>query len=143
MPRGGSSSARSGALDHAAAGAALEEPARGQGVSWQRPAVERVIHLTQGYPYFLQEYGRAVWRIAAGASIGLDDVKAAEAVAGEYLDQNFFSRRIGKLPTTERGYLSAIAWQETARSAPPRSPARWAKIRGAFRRSGGDSSGRA
>ncbi len=99
------------ALDHAAAGAALEEPARGQGVSWQRPAVERVIHLTQGYPYFLQEYGRAVWRIAAGASIGLDDVKAAEAVAGEYLDQNFFSQRIGKLPTTERGYLSAIAWQ--------------------------------
>lgn len=100
-----------GALDHAAARAALEEPARAQGVSWERPAVERVIDLTKGYPYFLQEYGRAVWRVADGASIRLDDVKAAEAVAGEYLDQNFFSQRIGKLPATERGYLSAIAWQ--------------------------------
>ena len=138
MPRGGSSSARSDALDHAAAGAALEEPARGQGVSWQRPAVERVIHLTQGYPYFLQEYGRAVWRIAAGASIGLDDVKAAEAVAGEYLDQNFFSQRIGKLPTTTSVAISRRSpGRETARSAPPMSPARWGKIRGAFRRSGG------
>lgn len=28
---------------------------------------------------------------------------------GEYLDQNFFSQRIGKLPGAERDYLAAIA----------------------------------
>lgn len=97
------------ALDRQAAAAALEEPARLQGVSWQRAAVERVIELTQGYPYFLQEYGRAVWRVGSGKSIGSRDVEAAEALAGEYLDQNFFSQRIGKLPGGERSYLVAIA----------------------------------
>jgi hypothetical protein len=61
---------RIGALDRSAAAAALEEPARRQDVIWQRPAVERVIDLTEGYPYFLQEYGRAVWRIGSGKSIG-------------------------------------------------------------------------
>jgi hypothetical protein len=99
-----------GALDRDAAAAALEEPARLQGVTWRRAAVERVIDLTQGYPYFLQEYGRAIWRVSSGKSIGPRDVEAAEALAGEYLDQNFFSQRIGKLPSAERRYLSAIAW---------------------------------
>jgi DNA-binding transcriptional ArsR family regulator len=98
-----------GALDRGAAAAALEEPARRQGVSWRRAAVERVVALTEGYPYFLQEYGRVAWRVSSGRSIDLAAVEAAETLAGEYLDQNFFSQRIGKLPGAERDYLTAIA----------------------------------
>jgi len=98
-----------GALGRSAAAAALEEPVRGSGVTWRSAAVERVIHLTEGYPYFLQEYGRAIWRIGSGQSIGSREVEAAEPVAREYLDQNFFSQRIGKLSSAERSYVSAIA----------------------------------
>jgi AAA ATPase domain len=100
---------RIGALDPPAAAAALEEPAGGQGVRWEREAVERVVDLTEGYPYFLQEYGRVVWRIGSGRSITLREVKAAEPVTLEYLDDNFFSQRIGKLPNAERRYMAAIA----------------------------------
>jgi hypothetical protein len=100
---------RLGALDATAAAAALAEPARERGVAWADDAVERVILLTEGYPYFLQEYGRAVWRIGSGESIRLHEVEAAEPIAREYLDQNFFSQRIGKLPTAERAYVEALA----------------------------------
>ncbi len=98
-----------GALGPAAAAAALEEPARGQGVEWGRAAVARVVEITEGYPYFLQEYGRELWRLHQDRVIELRQVKAAEPIVLEYLDDNFFSQRIGKLPDAERRYTSAMA----------------------------------
>lgn len=100
-----------GALDHSAAAAALVEPVKQQNMTWQRGAVDRVVELTSGYPYFIQEYGRAVWRLSSGQTITRREVGAAESVACEYLDENFFSQRIGKLPGAERRYLSAVAWR--------------------------------
>jgi hypothetical protein len=98
-----------GALSPTAAAAALEEPARGQGVKWKLDAVTRVVEVTEGYPYFLQEYGREIWRLRRGEIVDLKQVKAAEPIVLEYLDDNFFSQRIGKLPDGERRYISAIA----------------------------------
>jgi len=98
-----------GALDRASAAAALEEPASGQGVRWEPDAVRRIVDLTEGYPYFLQEYGREIWKIHQGQVIDRRQVEAAESIVLEYLDDNFFSQRIGKLPDGERRYMSAIA----------------------------------
>lgn len=98
-----------GALDPEAAATALEQPAREQGVGWEQQATERVVALTQGYPYFLQEYGREIWKIGIGRSIALAQVQAAEPLVLEYLDDNFFSQRIGKLPDSERQYMAAMA----------------------------------
>lgn len=100
---------RIGALDRVAAAAALEEPVNGQDVRWDPRAVERVIDLTEGYPYFLQEYGREIWKIHRDPVIDLKQVTAAEPIVLEYLDDNFFSQRIGKLPDAERRYMAAIA----------------------------------
>jgi len=98
-----------GALDRVAAAAALEEPTRDRAVRWDPQAVERVIDLTEGYPYFLQEYGREIWKIHRDPVIDLKQVTAAEPIVIEYLDDNFFSQRIGKLPDAERRYMAAIA----------------------------------
>lgn len=98
-----------GALDRPAAVAALEQPAKGLGVEWEPGAADLVVDRTLGYPYFLQEYGRAIWRIAERDSIGVQEVEAAECIVLEYLDENFFSQRIGKLPGGERRYMTAIA----------------------------------
>lgn len=100
---------RIGALDRASAAAALVEPTRDRAVRWDPGAVDRVIDLTEGYPYFLQEYGREVWKIRRGDVIDAEQVEAAEPIVLAYLDDNFFSQRIGKLPDTERRYLSAMA----------------------------------
>lgn len=98
-----------GALGQVAATAALEEPARRQGVIWQAKAVDRVIGLAEGYPYFLQEYGRVAWKIRRGDSVTAADIAAAEPIARDYLDENFFSQRIGKLPIGEQRYMAAVA----------------------------------
>ena len=53
-------------LPEQAADDALELPARAEGVEYERAANSRILELTDGYPYFLQEYGRHVWNAAAG-----------------------------------------------------------------------------
>jgi len=98
-----------GPLDGVASKAALEQPAGEHGVRWQGAALERVVTATEGYPYFLQEYGRAVWRISSGETISVGDVDAAEPIARDYLDENFFSQRIGRLPVAEGRYVAAVA----------------------------------
>ncbi len=100
---------RVGPLGRSAATAALEEPAQGQGVRWDARATARVVELAEGYPYFLQEYGREIWKVRRGSKVDLHDVEAAEPIVLEYLDDNFFSQRIGKLPSSERRYMSALA----------------------------------
>ncbi|MGN6189513.1 MAG: ATP-binding protein, partial [Conexibacter sp.] len=46
-----------GPLSADAAREALVRPAESQGVTWQDAAVAHVLGYTEGYPYFLQEYG--------------------------------------------------------------------------------------
>jgi hypothetical protein len=48
-----------GRLSAAEAERALVEPAEGLGVRFEREAVSAVIDYTEGYPYFLQEYGKS------------------------------------------------------------------------------------
>jgi AAA ATPase-like protein len=98
-----------GALPPPAARAALVLPAERQEVSWEEDAVRRVLELTEGYPFFLQEYGRRVWSQDDARIITLDDVEAAKAVVEADLDEEFYENRIGKLTETERLYVAAMA----------------------------------
>jgi len=98
-----------GALSTQPARAALVLPAERQGVSWDPVAVDRVIELTEGYPFFLQEYGRRVWAQDDSPKITLDDVEAARPVVEAELDEEFYENRVGRLTESERRYVSAIA----------------------------------
>jgi hypothetical protein len=40
---------------------ALHQPARDLGVEYDPEAVDVIGAYTEGYPYFLQEYGKTVW----------------------------------------------------------------------------------
>jgi hypothetical protein len=100
---------RIGPLEHDPAVKALAEPAREQGVEWEAAALDRVVDLTQGYPYFLQEYGREIWKMGRGSRITLERVGLAEPVVTEYLDGSFFLQRVGKLPNAERNYMVVMA----------------------------------
>ena len=89
---------------------ALAKPAEDEGVRWHPEALERVIIETQGYPYFLQEFGKQVWDVADGPDfIGPDDVDRAIPIATDELDTGFFRVRINRTTHTERTYLSAMA----------------------------------
>ncbi len=75
---------------------ALELPARAADVNYQPQATERILALTDGYPYFLQEYGKHVWNVATGPAITLADVTQAHDFVQLELDESFFAVRVGR-----------------------------------------------
>jgi hypothetical protein len=89
---------------------ALEVPAADEGVRWSDDGLARVLAATRGYPYFLQEFGKQAWDVAAGpAVITLDDVERSIPVATAELDDGFFRVRTGRTTDPERAYLRAMA----------------------------------
>src|SRR5262249_11991211 len=66
-----------GKLIPADASKALQEPVKHAGASFDENAIREIIRLTQGYPYFIQEWGYQSWNHAKDARITLKDVKGA------------------------------------------------------------------
>jgi hypothetical protein len=99
-----------GSLPDEQAREALVVPAADEGVSWDEPALASVLRATEGYPYFLQEFGKQAWDAAAGPRvITADDVARSIAVATAELDDGFFRVRTGRTSDPERAYLRAMA----------------------------------
>jgi AAA ATPase domain len=100
---------RIGELAHDEAVRALTEPAERQGVSFVEDAVEAVISYTQGYPYFIQEYGNVAWDAAEDSPIRLEEVTAAKDSVEAKLDGGFFRVRAERTTELELRYLRAMA----------------------------------
>jgi len=98
-----------GQLGNSAAIDALVFPAERLGVSYQPKALEEILRQTQGYPYFLQEWGKHCWEVAQHPTITAGDVAKASALAVSALDASFFHVRFDRLAPHERAYLRAMA----------------------------------
>lgn len=98
-----------GALSAEHAATALQEPVRDVGVSIAKNAVQEVVKLTQGYPYFLQEWGYQAWNQASRSPITLKDIQHATSVVRDRLDQNFFRVRFDRLKPSEVRFLRAMS----------------------------------
>lgn len=98
-----------GALDRTAAEAALRHPIEAEGETIDQAAIEAIFDATQGYAYFLQEWGKQCWDVADFSPISRDDVAIAEASALAQLDQSFFRVRLDRLSPTEKRYVAAMA----------------------------------
>lgn len=88
---------------------ALRAPAQEEGADFTEPAVRRVHELTEGYPYFLQEWGFHSWLTANAPQIGVADVDRATPEAVAALDRSFFRVRFDRLTPAEKRYLRAMA----------------------------------
>lgn len=88
---------------------AIVKPAQVEGVDIEPAAVEAMVSATQGYPYFLQEWGKHAWDVADDSPITLADVEVATTTAIAALDAGFFSVRLDRLTPTEKRYLRAMA----------------------------------
>jgi len=98
-----------GALPPDAARFAVEEPLRDNGVAIEPAALDQIVELTGGYPYFLQEWGKHAWDIAPHSPIRLVDVQHATVLAIAALDESFFRVRLDRVTPAERTYLRAMA----------------------------------
>lgn len=98
-----------GELSPSHAAEALVEPARSEGVRFAPDAVAHITAYTEGYPYFLQEYGRAVWNTADGPAITLQDAQQARDLVEAELDESFFRARVQRATPEELRYMRAMA----------------------------------
>ncbi len=98
-----------GPLDADAVTAALRNPIEGEGEAITDAAIDAIRAATQGYPYFVQEWGRQSWDAADAAPITAQDVAAASDAALAQLDASFFRVRFDRLTPKEKQYLRAMA----------------------------------
>jgi type II secretory pathway predicted ATPase ExeA len=90
---------------------ALQEPVQKEveGVYFTDEALDEIIRVTQGYPYFLQEWGYQAWNLATTSAIDVDIAKKATKASIQRLDQSFFRVRFDRLTPREKEYLRALA----------------------------------
>lgn len=97
------------ALARADAFKAVAEPALEEGVAFAEPALEAIFQVTQGYPYFLQEWAFVAWNAAEMSPIDLATIDNARPEALRRLDESFFRVRLERMTPTERRYMRAMA----------------------------------
>jgi hypothetical protein len=98
-----------GPLNEDDARIAIAKPAKDEGVDINEDALRSIVRKTQGYPYFLQEWGKHAWDTASKSPITAADVKRASAGAIAALDESFFRVRFDRLTPSEKVYLRAMA----------------------------------
>lgn len=98
-----------GPLDPVAAARAIEKPTEAESVSYTPDAIAKILEATQGYPYFLQEWGKHVWQVATASPISERDVENATLLSIAALDESFFRVRFDRCTPTEKRYLRAMA----------------------------------
>jgi hypothetical protein len=79
------------------------------GVTYEPEATQRLLDATQGYPYFLQEWGKHAWDVATISPITSVDIERASIEAIAALDESFFRVRFDRMTPSEKRYLRAMA----------------------------------
>lgn len=98
-----------GPLSNEAAVNAIRRPVEQEGERIEQAAVEQIITVTEGYPYFLQQWAHDSWNAAAEGLIRKQDVINAHANAIAELDSGFFKVRFDRCTPAERRYMRALA----------------------------------
>jgi len=96
-------------LDREAADLALIAPAEREGVEFKPNALDALYQAADGYPYFVQAYGKVTWDVAAASPISADDVAVAAPEAEAELAVGFFGSRYERATPAEREYMRAMA----------------------------------
>ncbi len=98
-----------GTLPPEDAATALTGPASTLGVTYEPAALETIVAYTEGYPYFIQEYGYIVWDLSTVETIAEAEVREAQQLVETKLDESFFRVRADRTTELELRYLRAMA----------------------------------
>lgn len=100
---------RVGSLSVVDAADAIRKPIEAEGERITQEALSALIAHTQGYPFYLQEWGYQAWKAAPASPIGIKDIEVATEVATKRLDESFFRVRFDRLTPREKDYVRAMA----------------------------------
>ena len=84
-------------------------PAATEDATYEPKALEELYRLTDGYPYFVQAYGKVTWDVAVESPIAWADVMQAAPEAEAELAVGFFGARYDRATPAERDYMTAMA----------------------------------
>jgi len=98
-----------GALLEPDSDAAITIPLNAYGISIDAEAISSVYAYTKGYPYFLQEFGYAIWMETTKPNISVEDVQRIAPEVERRLDENFFDVRFERVSNCERQALRIMA----------------------------------
>lgn len=84
-------------------------PAASEDATYERKALDELYRLTDGYPYFVQAYGKVTWDVAVDSPITWADVMQAAPEAEAELAVGFFGARYDRATPAERDYMVAMA----------------------------------
>jgi hypothetical protein len=96
-------------LNRVDADRALTAPAAEEDVRFTGEALTGLYAATEGYPYFVQAYGKATWDVAPRSPVTAEDVRVAAPEAEDELAVGFFGSRYERATPAEREYLRAMA----------------------------------
>ena len=96
-------------LDRESADVAVLAPARREGADFEPDALDALYAAADGYPYFVQAYGKVTWDVAAASPVTAHDVSVAGPVAAGELAVGFFGSRYERATPAEREYMRAMA----------------------------------
>lgn len=97
-----------GTLSFREACAAIEEPAVDLGVRYTKPALKKIIDITESYPYFIQAFCNIIWDNADTTNIDFKDVEQALAPFWAYMDTGFFMVRFARCTKKEKQFMFAM-----------------------------------
>ncbi len=96
-------------LENDAARDALIKPIKAEDADITEDGINEIIEKTEGYPYFIQEWGSHVWNAALQSPITANDVIMTTPAIVAHLDDNFFRVRFDRLTVLQQKYLRAMA----------------------------------
>src|SRR3954447_8507771 len=98
-----------GQLSEHEATEAILRPVEPLDVEYESDAVNAIVAYTEGYPYFLQEYGKLAWDHAPASPITRRDVEETLDAVEAKLDSSFFRVRTDRVTELELQYMRAMA----------------------------------
>lgn len=89
----------------------FQKPAKMNGRPFDGDALDELVRISRGYPYFIQAYGAATWNESDSNPTRIDAVKRGEPEALAMLDQGLYLSRWQRATPAGRSYLKIMANQ--------------------------------
>lgn len=97
-----------GTLSNEQAKLAIEEPAKRLGISYSNEATDKIIEITKGYPFFIQQLCQIIFQRTENEVIQPADVDQAIELFFSTLDSGFFKVRYERCAESDKKFIYAM-----------------------------------
>ena len=95
-------------LNHEQAEKAIVEPVKAFGVKYSDEAINKIIDITKGYPYFIQQFCSLLYENINGKYVDIDSVASVLDVFFETLDNGFFRVRYERCSDMDKRFIFSM-----------------------------------